>query len=115
MIFHAPRFDKGKLLKPATITVLHNGVLVQDHFELLGDTAYVRPPLYEAHPPKLPIQLQYHLNPVRFRNIWIRELAEFRVPPKPSKAETPQAKPEKKPAAAADKPQKKASPAKCKP
>jgi hypothetical protein len=74
VIFHAPRFDEnGKLLKAATITVLHNGVLVQDHVEIQGPTAR-QPAKYEAHPLKQPLVLQDHGNPVRFRNIWIREL-----------------------------------------
>ena len=78
VIFTAPRFDdSGKLLKPAYITVLQNGVLVQNHFELLGGTFYERPPAYEPHPPRGPIQLQFHGNPVRYRNIWIREIPEI--------------------------------------
>jgi hypothetical protein len=75
IIFHAPRFDdQGKVQRPATVTVLHNGVLVQDHFEILGKSAWDAAPKYEKHPPKLPLHLQDHGNPVRFRNIWIREL-----------------------------------------
>lgn len=75
IIFKAPRFDEnGKLTAPAYITVLHNGVLVQNHFELKGGTFWHQPPAYTAHPEKLPMQLQFHGNPVRFRNIWIREL-----------------------------------------
>lgn len=74
VIFHAPRFDEnGKLLKVGTITVLHNGVLVQDHVEIRGPTAQ-QPPKYEPHPLKQPLVLQDHGNPIRFRNIWIREL-----------------------------------------
>jgi hypothetical protein len=75
IIFHAPRFDGATLTKPAYITVLHNGVLIQDHTELLGSTAWDSPPQYAPHPPKGPIHLQFHGNPVRFRNIWIREIA----------------------------------------
>lgn len=75
IVFHAPRFDdEGAVVRPTTITVLHNGVLVQDHFELSGETAWHKPPAYEAHPERLPLQLQFHGNPVRFRNIWLREL-----------------------------------------
>jgi hypothetical protein len=75
IIFNAPRFDEsGKLTKPAYVTVLHNGVLVQNHFEIEGTTAWDEAPKYTAHPEKLPIHLQNHRNPVRFRNIWIREL-----------------------------------------
>lgn len=77
ILFTAPCFDSaGKVLQPAYVTVLHNGVVVQNHFELLGGTFYERPPVYEAHPDKAPIHIQFHGNPVRFRNIWIRELAE---------------------------------------
>jgi hypothetical protein len=76
IIFEAPKFDfSGKLTKPAYITVLQNGVLVQNHVELLGSTAYDKPPAYEPHPEKAPLQLQNHGNPVKFRNIWIREIA----------------------------------------
>ena len=83
IVFKAPRFDDdGKLQKPATLTVLHNGVLIQDHFELLGSTAWHKPPAYETHPPKAPLHLQNHGNPVRFRNIWIRELTPRPVPSK---------------------------------
>lgn len=77
IIFTAPRFDdQGMLVKPAYMTVLHNGIVVQNHFELLGGTFYDRPPAYEAHPPKGPIHLQFHGNAARYRNIWIREIAE---------------------------------------
>ena len=64
----------GKLAKPGYVTVLHNGVLVQNHTEIEGTTAWDRAPAYEPHAAKLPIQLQDHGNPVRYRNIWIREL-----------------------------------------
>jgi len=75
IIFHAPRFDAdGKLLKPGTVTALHNGVLIQDNAEILGATSHVGYPKYTAHPPKQPLLLQDHGNPVKFRNIWIREL-----------------------------------------
>lgn len=75
IIFTAPRFDKdGKLSKPGYVTVLHNGVLIQNHAELQGSTAWDKPPEYSAHPLKQPFSIQDHGNPVRFRNIWIREL-----------------------------------------
>lgn len=78
IIWKAPRFDdEGKLVSPAFVTVLHNGVLIQNHFELVGDTPYNRAPAYKAHPEKGPISLQYHGNPVRFRNIWVREVKEL--------------------------------------
>jgi hypothetical protein len=76
ILFTAPKFsDDGKeVLSPAYVTVLHNGVLVQNHYELQGGTFFNKPPSYTAHPAKLPLQIQNHGNPVRFRNIWIREL-----------------------------------------
>ena len=74
IVFHAPRFDAGgKLLRPAYVTVLQNGVLVQDHVEIHGPTATGEP--YKAHAEKLPLELQDHNHPVRFRNIWVRELS----------------------------------------
>lgn len=77
IVFHRPRFDvKGKLLRPARLTVLHNGVLVQDNVELSGPTAYQRRPPYTAHADTLPVLLQDHEFPVRYRNIWIRSLSE---------------------------------------
>lgn len=69
-----PKFDGGELVSPAYVTVMHNGVLVQNHFELQGDTPWHRPPEYEDVGPTGPISLQDHGNPVRFRNIWVREI-----------------------------------------
>jgi hypothetical protein len=75
IIFTAPRFEAdGKLKTPGYVTVLYNGVLVQNHTEIEGTTAWDAPPKYAAHPDKLPISLQDHGNPVRYRNIWIRVL-----------------------------------------
>jgi hypothetical protein len=75
IVFHGPRFDKdGKLLRPARETIFHNGVLVQDNVELSGPTAHGKHPPYEPQPEKLPLALQDHNHPVRYRNIWIREL-----------------------------------------
>lgn len=75
IIFTAPRFhDDGTVKSPAYITLLHNGVLVQNHFELLGGTAWDSPPAYHAHPERESLSIQFHGNPVRFRNIWIRDL-----------------------------------------
>jgi hypothetical protein len=83
IIFEAPRFKDGKLARPAYATVLHNGVLVHNHVELLGDTPFDRPPRYKPHPEKLPLVLMYHKDPVRFRNIWIREIKELAGKPPP--------------------------------
>lgn len=75
IIWNAPRFaEDGSVVKPAAVTVLHNGVVVQNHYELQGGTFYHIPPAYEKHPEKGPIHIQFHGNPVRFRNIWVREI-----------------------------------------
>ena len=75
IIFMAPRFTaNGSLQSPATITVLHNGVLVQNHVSLKGPTVFRGQPKYEPHATKAPIQLQDHTNLVSYRNIWLREL-----------------------------------------
>ena len=94
IIFEAPQFDSdGKVAKPAYVTVLQNGVLVQNHFEIQGKTSYFEPPEYEAHPDKQPLALQNHGNPVKFRNIWIREMTpiNFTMPQKEETAEKPAA------------------------
>lgn len=88
ILFEAPKFDAdGKVTKPAVCTVLHNGVCVQNHFELKGGTFYDRPAKYEKHDPTAPFHLQDHGNPTRFRNIWVREL-------KPIVGKEPEKKPE---------------------
>ena len=77
IVFRGPRFDStGKVTRPARMTVVHNGVLVQDNVELTGPTAHKERPPYKAHPAKLSIMLQDHGHPVRYRNIWVRELSE---------------------------------------
>lgn len=75
IVFHRPHFKAdGSLARPARMTIFLNGVLIQDNFELVGPTAHHARPPYTAHPDKLPLRLQDHGNPVRFRNIWVREL-----------------------------------------
>jgi hypothetical protein len=78
IIFTAPTFGEGDksavVTKPGYVTVIQNGAVVQNHFELLGSTFYDQPPHYEKGPEKAPIRLQYHGNSVRFRNIWVREI-----------------------------------------
>lgn len=75
VVFHRPHFDAaGKVTAPARFTVIHNGILIQDNVELVGPTANQRRPPYEAHPDKLPLSLQDHGHPVRFRNVWVRPL-----------------------------------------
>jgi hypothetical protein len=75
IIFKAPRFDEqGKVIDRARITVLHNGVLIQNNVEIYGNTYHDRPALYIAHGPKAALKLQDHGDPIRYRNIWIRPL-----------------------------------------
>ena len=75
VVFHRPHFKADSSVeRPARMTVFLNGVLIQDNFELSGPTAHQRRPPYSAHADKLPLKLQDHGNPVRYRNIWIREL-----------------------------------------
>lgn len=76
IIFHAPRFnDDGTVKTPARVTVLQNGILVQDNSEIKGLTHHDNSPThYEKHDLKEPLRLQNHHSAVRFRNIWIREL-----------------------------------------
>ena len=75
IVFHRPRFEAdGKLLAPARMTVLHNGILVHECAVLTGPTAHKARPPYKMHDAKLPISLQDHDHPVRYRNIWLREL-----------------------------------------
>lgn len=80
-VWTAPRFAAdGSVASPARLTVLHNGVLVQNNAVLRGPTVYRGNPAYRAHAAKLPLKLQEHKNdtknPVVYRNIWVRELSE---------------------------------------
>jgi len=75
IIFIAPRFNNDSTLRSAArITVLQNGVLVQNNVSLWGGTEYIGIPVYKMHGDKEPLVLQDHGNPTCFRNIWIREL-----------------------------------------
>jgi Domain of Unknown Function (DUF1080) len=78
IVWRAPRFTAaGTLASPATVTVLQNGVLVQDNAVLAGETVYIGKPSYTPHGPA-PIKLQAHgdpSKPISFRNIWVRELS----------------------------------------
>lgn len=86
IFFRAPRFrTNGDLQVPGYVTVLHNGVLVQNHFELLGPTEYTSAPRYVAHAETGPIRLQFHRDAVLFRNIWVREL----MPPQGRRVSAP--------------------------
>ncbi|PRY90478.1 3-keto-disaccharide hydrolase [Mongoliibacter ruber] len=73
--FTAPRFNSdGMVVAPARVTVVHNGVLVQNNTEIKGPTEYIGIPNYKAHDDALPIKLQDHGDLVKFRNIWVRKL-----------------------------------------
>jgi hypothetical protein len=74
IFFEAPKFEGGKLVKPGYVTVVQNGVLVQLHRELIGDTPHAHVGTYKPHDNELPLQLQNHNTPVHFRNIWVRRL-----------------------------------------
>lgn len=79
IVWTAPRFDAdGTLIAKAHVTIFHNGVLVQNNVELTGPVPWIGRPPYKAHPERLPIAFQDHGNPVRFRNIWVRELGNHR-------------------------------------
>jgi hypothetical protein len=79
IIWTAPRFDDaGALVSKAYVTVIHNGVLVQNNVEFTGPDPWIGRPPYKAHPERLPIAFQDHGNPVRYRNIWLRELGNHR-------------------------------------
>jgi hypothetical protein len=77
IVFRRPRFAAdGSVREPARATVFHNGVLVQDNTAIMGRTAHGRPASYQPHADTLPLMLQDHGDPVRFRGIWVRELRD---------------------------------------
>ena len=75
IVFHQPVWKDGKLVHPGSITVFLNGVLVQDHWEMEGQTTHLKRRPLAPHPKTGPLTLQYHGCEVSFRNIWIRPLA----------------------------------------
>lgn len=82
-VIDSPIKKESEVIKPATITVVHNGVLVVNHHEVAGATYYNKPPVYENLNDRDssgnlvgPIMLQDHGNPVQFRNIWVRDLKQ---------------------------------------
>jgi hypothetical protein len=78
IVFEAPRFDGTKLVKPAFQTVLWNGVIVHNRKEVMGPMIYRDVASYKTpHAAELPLMLQDHNNPVRYRNIWIRRLRGY--------------------------------------
>ena len=113
IIFNAPRFrSNGDVVKPGYVTLIQNGVLMLNHFELEGPTSFVEAPHYKPHAETGPISLQFHGDAVKFRNIWVREIkpptgrrvsAPFNLDQKKKKEEPkPEEKPETKPEPAAE-------------
>ena len=77
IVFEAPEFAEDKLLRPAYVTVLHNGIIVHHRTEIVGRVAHEDPAQYAPHATEMPILLQDHGNPIRFRNIWVRPLTGY--------------------------------------
>jgi hypothetical protein len=75
IVFTAPRFDAdGKVKSPAYVTVILNGVVIQNHQAYRGASNWRSLGSYSSHPDELPLALQYHNNSVSFRNIWVRKV-----------------------------------------
>jgi hypothetical protein len=80
-VFTAPRFsDTGELKAPAWITVFQNGIVVQNHQAYMGPTGHKISPKYEPQPSTGPLGLQFHNNPTKFRNIWVRPIQPADMP-----------------------------------
>ncbi|MDP0492056.1 MAG: DUF1080 domain-containing protein [Verrucomicrobiota bacterium JB023] len=78
IIFKAPRYKDGKCIQPAQVTVIHNGVVVQAAQNYMGPSAHQKLASYpKEHPEKAPLSLQFHGDPIEFRNIWIRDLGKY--------------------------------------
>jgi hypothetical protein len=77
IVFEAPKFEGEKLVKPAYQTVFWNGVVVHNRKEVMGPMVYRQVAHYTPHTPELPLALQDHNNPVRYRNIWVRRLGTY--------------------------------------
>lgn len=82
ILFEAPRFEGEKLVRPAFVTILYNGVMVHHHKELMGPMVYRQVAHYTPHGAEEPLMLQDHNNPVRYRNIWIRRPGTYDRPEK---------------------------------
>ncbi len=77
IVWTAPRFSGVTLVKPAFLTLFHNGVAVHNHVELMGPTGHRDVYPYKAHAPAGPLKLQDHGDLVRYRNIWYRPIKGY--------------------------------------
>ncbi len=80
IIWECPKFDGDKVVKPAYVTVIHNGIVVHHRKELLGNTNHKKAASYTPHAETGPIKMQDHGNPVKYRNIWVRPLKGYDQP-----------------------------------
>jgi hypothetical protein len=81
IVFEAPKFNGAMVVAPAYVTVFWNGVLVQHRRPIMGSTsATTTVHQYTPHDPELPLTLQDHSHPVRYRNVWIRRLTGYDQP-----------------------------------
>ena len=77
IIWHGPRFDGETVTRPASVTVILNGVVLHHNQELFGPTSHRKVRLFEPHPETGPVELQDHKDLVRYRNIWYRPLLGY--------------------------------------
>ncbi|WP_321477038.1 DUF1080 domain-containing protein [uncultured Paludibaculum sp.] len=77
IVFEAPKFDGDKVVKPAYITLFHNGVLMHNRQEVIGRAVHAKVATYAPHGAEEPLSLQNHGNAVRYRNIWVRRLKGY--------------------------------------
>jgi hypothetical protein len=76
-VFEAPKFDGDRLVKPAFLTLFFNGVMVHNRAQFLGSTAREPIAAYTPHAAELPLQLQGHVGPAWYRNIWVRRILGY--------------------------------------
>ena len=77
ILFEAPRLEGGKVVKPAYVTVIHNGVMVHHHQQIIGRAVHRDVAKYDVHGPEEALTLQDHDHPVRYRNIWVRRIKGY--------------------------------------
>ena len=77
IFFEAPKFEGDKVVKPAYVTVVHNGIMVHHRQEIIGAAVHRKVAVYTPHPAEEPLSLQDHGRVVRYRNIWARRLTGY--------------------------------------